>query len=82
MSYLDDSYEIIPQQMPDHESASTSVGRTTNSHQNHYYARRTLVDSMAFEPKKVAESSKKQTSSQNNALLSLISTEDFEGIRN
>lgn len=53
LSYLDDSYEIIPQlgKGPDHASASTSVGQTTTSNQNHYYARRTLVDSIAFEPK-------------------------------
>ena len=51
---LDDSYEIIPvrgQAGVDHTSASTSAGHTmTTSNQNPYYARRTLVDSIAFMP--------------------------------
>lgn len=47
-----------------------------------------LIDSVAFEPKRVGpgqyygSANKKQTISGQNALLSLISLEDFEGIRN
>jgi len=49
---FEDSYEIVPVHGPaDHASASTSAGHTITTSNNPYYARRTLVDSIAFEPR-------------------------------
>lgn len=65
-----------------------SGGRTADTSGNHYFASRQFAASFALDPETQTATQidgsarKKQTISGQNALLSLISMDDFEGIRN
>ena len=67
-----------------------SGGQTAATSGNHYFASRHFAASFALDPNTNnptqneidASARKKQTISGQNALLSLISMDDFEGIRN
>lgn len=75
---------------------TTSGGQTAATSGNHYFASRNFAASFAIDPDNYrnergasdnavaidASARKKQTMSGQNALLSLISMDDFEGIRN
>ena len=64
------------------------AGQTAATSGNHYFASRQFAASFALDPDSNppnaadASARKKQTTSGQNALLSLISMDDFEGIRN
>ena len=67
---------------------TTSGGQTAATSGNHYFASRHFAASFALDPNNLpnveidASARKMQTTSGQNALLSLISMDDFEGIRN
>lgn len=67
---------------------TTSEGQTAATSGNHYFASRQFAASFALDPDNHANTPidasarKVQTTSGQNALLSLISMDDFEGIRN
>ena len=71
------------------DGVTTSGGQTAATSGNHYFASRNFAASFAIEQEgngpntqMDASARKKQTMSGQNALLSLISMDDFEGIRN
>ena len=67
------------------QKSGTSGGQTAaTSGGNQHFASRQFAGSYAFDPEVVnseASARKKQTLSGQNALLSLVSTEDFDGIK-
>ena len=93
---LDDSYDsLLPQQRNNQQgknfnqkSGTTSGGQTAATSRNNYFGSRGFAGSYALDPESQnqaqieASARKKQTLSGQNALLSLISMDDFEGIRN
>ena len=73
------------------DGGSTTDGQTAATSGNHYFASRNFAASFAIDPANKANENqeiidasarKKQTTSGQNALLSLISMDDFEGMRN
>ena len=72
---------------------TTSEGQTAATSGNHYFASRNFAASFAFDPDgnkqhepvpqggQDSSARKKQTTSGQNALLSLISMDDFEGMK-